>query len=157
MDIQIKETKKQDVEFLIPIQRSAFFGEAEKYQHYEHAPEFESIEEMKGKLYASDRTTYYSIFLKDEIVGAIIVTDFTCGEYYIMRIFIEPKHQGKGIGKNAILLLKKEIEDIKKLFLLSAKDNKRNKKFYSSLGFKINGKLYVNKKLTYLRFEKIYN
>jgi ribosomal protein S18 acetylase RimI-like enzyme len=112
---------------------------------------------MKGKLYASDRTTYYSIFLKDEIVGAIIVTDFTCGEYYIMRIFIEPKHQGKGIGKNAILLLKKEIEDIKKLFLLSAKDNKRNKKFYSSLGFKINGKLYVNKKLTYLRFEKIYN
>ena len=64
------------------------------------------------------------------------------GEYFLWRMMIDQRYQGKGYGTDAMKLLIKRIEDNgnpRVLLLSHLKDNLDAGRFYQSLGFSYTG------------------
>ena len=84
-----------------------------------------------------------AVYDDDELVGfALYGKDPESKKYYIVRLMIDEKFQGRGLGKAATLkLIEKmsENEDCKEVFLFFVPDNKGAEKLYSTLGFEKTG------------------
>ena len=82
------------------------------------------------------------IYLGEEMIGfALYGIDEDDHEYWIYRMMIDQKHQGKGYGKEAIKLVIDDIKMIKedrhKTIILSYEPtNEHAKQVYEKVGFK---------------------
>jgi diamine N-acetyltransferase len=82
------------------------------------------------------------IYLGEEMIGfALYGIDEDDHEYWIYRMMIDQKHQGKGYGKEAIKLVIYDIKSIKeehhKTITLSYEpDNEHAKRVYEKAGFR---------------------
>lgn len=82
------------------------------------------------------------IYLGEEMIGfALYGIDEDDHEYWIYRMMIDQKHQGKGYGKEAIKLVIDDIKSIKeehhKTITLSYEpDNEHAKRVYEKAGFR---------------------
>ncbi|MFD1019526.1 GNAT family N-acetyltransferase [Thalassobacillus hwangdonensis] len=96
------------------------------------------------------------IYHEDEIVGfTMYCMDADDNEYWIYRLMVDEKHQGKGYGLAA---MEKLIELIKQdtshnvIYLSFEPENTQAKKLYEKLGFEADGRVIdgeVVYKLTY--------
>lgn len=77
------------------------------------------------------------------------------GEYWIYRMMIDERYQGKGYGKKA---LEKLLEIIKqdnchnKIFLGVKKENEHAVKLYKSFGFEFNGQIFGKEHIMMLEY-----
>ncbi len=63
-------------------------------------------------------------------------------KYYISRLMIDEKFQGKGFGKQTTLMLIEKMgenEDCNEIYLFFVPENTRAEKLYSNIGFKRTG------------------
>lgn len=159
--ITIRPTIKNDVNKLCELQKSAFFP---IYQQYHDAgnPYLRGAEDILCRL-DSPTFKYFTILDDGEIVGGVLYrcegnTPFTKlqeGEYYLVRIYVQPNRQGLGIGKTAILLCEKEFNNATKFYVDFPKGLNKNRKCYESAGFYGNGQyLEVESGLVLLAYEK---
>lgn len=75
---------------------------------------------------------------KDSIPVGFVMHGFDkeAGEYWICRLMIDEKHQGKGCGRRAMELVIEEIKKDNNLIYISFEpENDGAKKLYESLGF----------------------
>lgn len=82
----------------------------------------------------------------DEMVGFVLLgLDTDINSYYLARLMIDEKHQGKGYGRAAMLAvieeLKKKNEDCREIYLCCAPENEHAERLYKSLGFERTGEL----------------
>lgn len=86
------------------------------------------------------------IFADDEMVGfAMYCIDEDDGEYWIYRMMIDKKYQGKGYAKKALELLADIIMKDKsrhKIFLGVHKESTAAVALYSGFGFKFTGQVF---------------
>ncbi len=81
------------------------------------------------------------IYLGDEMIGFTLYgIDEDDHEYWIYRMMIDQKHQGKGYGKQAIKLLIDDIKNIKEnhhqtITLSYEPSNEHAKRIYEKMGF----------------------
>lgn len=81
------------------------------------------------------------IYAEKEMVGfAMYGVDEDDGEYWIYRMMIDQKHQGKGYGKRAIQLIIEDIQNMKSdrhqnISLSYEPENKVAKQLYEQIGF----------------------
>ncbi|MBS4223757.1 GNAT family N-acetyltransferase [Lederbergia citrea] len=81
------------------------------------------------------------IYLDEEMIGfALYGIDEDDHEYWIYRMMIDQKHQGKGYGKKAIQLVIDDIRDIKEdrhqtIKLSYEPTNEHAKRVYEKIGF----------------------
>ena len=81
------------------------------------------------------------IYLNDEMVGFTLYgIDEDDHEYWIYRMMIDQKHQGKGYGKEAIKLVIEDIQNMKEdrhqtITLSYEPTNEHAKRIYEKVGF----------------------
>jgi ribosomal protein S18 acetylase RimI-like enzyme len=126
--ISFSEAKKDNAETLSQIQVKAFQDDINACGS--GPPGYDSIESQKNCI---DIYNYYLIFNHQAIVGGFYyrLEDRKCE---LIRIFIEPESQNKGIGSEVLNFL--EAQPGIDLIELEASDfNIKNQKFYRNRGF----------------------
>ncbi|MBS4177716.1 GNAT family N-acetyltransferase [Lederbergia citrea] len=95
------------------------------------------------------------IYLGEEMIGfALYGIDEDDHDYWIYRMMIDQKHQGKGYGKKAIQLVIDDIRDIKEdrhqtIKLSYEPTNEHAKRVYEKIGFQeIDGLLIGNEQVS---------
>ena len=89
--------------------------------------------------------TPFAIYLKDEVVGYVMVIyDYDEENYNIWHMMIDEKHQGKGYGTQAIKLCidyicKKPFGSSDDIILTCHMNNKKAIHIYEKMGFKDTG------------------
>ena len=90
----------------------------------------------------------FAIYDADKMVGFVMFGfDKEDEKYYLGRLMIDEKYQGKGYGKAATLEVierMRQIEDCKEFFLSFVPGNNGAEKMYSSLGFEKTGEIVDN-------------
>ena len=145
MNISIKITNASEAEELSQIQQAAFKPLYEKF-HDEGNPHLRGSEDILRRLNKHNR--YFTILLDGEIVGGIFYRlygkrvpgyEIGAGEYYLQRVYVHPKHQGKGIAREAILLCEKEFADAKYYHVDFPEVMEKNRKCYQNAGYRDTG------------------
>lgn len=86
----------------------------------------------------------------DQPVGFVMLYDHTLGsapeqrEYFLWRLMIDRKHQGRGLGRAAVERLVAHVRtrpDARRLLVSHVKDADRLARFYASLGFTYTGEV----------------
>ncbi len=114
------------------------------------APNVYSI--AQSKIYPTNNTC--AVYADDEMVGFVMFgLDTDDDRYYLGRLMIDEKHQGKGFGKAATLEVierLKQIADCKEIYLSFVPENETAEKLYKSVGFERTGEM--NGKEIVMRF-----
>lgn len=133
MKIEYRRAALEDAEVLVNIYNASFYDD---YVRYGSCPGYGNTREMMEE--SIKQHPKHIILCDDEPVGAVSYTKLGAGEYEVACLCIIPEFQGKGIGTQAILFLKKLLEDWEKLTLVTPLDKKQNVKFYTEkCGFHI--------------------
>ncbi|MET3728366.1 ribosomal protein S18 acetylase RimI-like enzyme [Fictibacillus halophilus] len=128
-----------DAEQLTAIMEKTFDYEAEKWlfnrdiiDYNIQPPGYTSIELTK---YMIKELEYFKVMYDGLLVGGIIAT--ISGKSYgrIDRIFIDPEHQGNGIGSTVINLIEKEFPFVRAWDLETSSRQLNNHHFYKKLGY----------------------
>ncbi|PFE70202.1 GNAT family N-acetyltransferase [Bacillus cereus] len=95
-------------------------------------PGYSSVEMT---IYSIEELDYFKVIMDEEIVGGIIVT--ISGKSYgrIDRIFVNPKHQGKGIGSQVIDFIEEKFPNVRIWDLETSSRQINNHHFYKKMGF----------------------
>lgn len=92
-----------------------------------------------------EQCTPFAIYLKDEVVGYVMVIyDFDEENYNIWHMMIDEKHQGKGYGTQAVKLCidyisKKPYGSSDNIILTCHMNNRQAIHIYEKMGFKDTG------------------
>lgn len=145
MSISIRITNPSEAEELSQIQKAAFAPLYEKY-HDEGNPFLRGPEDILRRLNKQNR--HFTILYNDKTVGGVFYRlygkrspsdDIGAGEYYLVRIYIHPDYQSKGIAREAILLCEKEFPDARAYFVDFPEDMEKNRRCYQSAGYRDTG------------------
>ncbi len=86
-----------------------------------------------------------AVYHEDEMVGFVMYGFDTDEEhFYLGRLMIDEKHQGKGYGKAATLEVierMRQIEDCREIYLSFVPENTGAEKLYTSVGFERTGEI----------------
>jgi len=102
---------------------------------------------------------FRAIYNDDEAVGFVMLEiDNDKKEYGVWRFMIDKKHQGKGYGKDAMILIKevfKElVPDAKEIYLSYVpKKEGGADEFYRKIGFEDTGKMDDGEKIMCFKYE----
>ena len=139
--ISLRLTTVEDTDILTEIQQKAFQPLYEKY-HDEGSPALRGADDLLLRMTPNYRI--FTILCDGEMVGGIFYRlhgKYTPdkflgeGEYYLCRIWIDPKYQNKGIAAAAILLCEREFPDARRFFVDFPIDMEKNKRCYQKVGF----------------------
>ncbi|NWK69858.1 GNAT family N-acetyltransferase [Bacillus paramycoides] len=138
--ICIEKATVLEAEKLTEIMKRAFDEEAKQWlpdqeeiiDYNIQPPGYSSVEMT---IYSIEELDYFKVILDEEIVGGIIVT--ISGKSYgrIDRIFVDPIHQGKGIGSQVIDLIEEEFPTVRIWDLETSSRQINNHHFYKKMGF----------------------
>lgn len=86
-----------------------------------------------------------AVYAADEMVGFVMYgLDPDDGRYYLVRLMIDEKHQGKGFGKAAtfaVIEKMKRFADCREVYLSFVPENSGAEKLYQSVGFERTGEI----------------
>lgn len=91
------------------------------------------------------KATTLAVYAGEEMVGFVMFGfDDEENHYYLGRLMIDEKFQGRGYGKAATLAVIEELrklDDCKEVFLSFVPENTNAERLYKSVGFERTGKL----------------
>lgn len=130
-----------DAEKLTEIKKRTFDEEVKKWfpnrpdvtDYNIKPPGYSSIEMTK---YMIRELEYFKVLQDKEIIGGIIITISGKNFGRIDRIFVDPKHQGKGTGSRVINLLEEEFPNVRTWDLETSGRQINNHYFYEKMGYK---------------------
>ena len=87
----------------------------------------------------------FAVYDEDEMVGFVMYGFDTDDErFFLVRLMIDEKHQGKGYGKAATLEVIEQMrktEDCRELYLSFVPENTGAERLYKSIGFERTGEI----------------
>ena len=105
------------------------------------APNVTSI--AQSKIYPTVEP--FAVYNDDELIGFVMFgLDIEDNRYYLVRLMIDEKFQGKGFGKAATLAViekMKLVEDCSEIYLSFVPENTNAEKLYKSVGFERTGEI----------------
>jgi GNAT superfamily N-acetyltransferase len=133
-DVDLVISTENDADRLCQLQRAAFEAESDRF-HGSGPFGPEGYDSVQGQIDLMCRTDLYKIMCKGSMVGGLAVTDSgrICR---LVRIFVDPLHQGMGIGRTALILLMGRYPNASKWELDTPDWSSNNHRFYESMGFR---------------------
>lgn len=128
--ISFEKVYDKDAEILKDIQVKAFAWDVKVCG--DGPPGFDSLE---AQIENMKKYTYNKIVYENIIVGGFYIKELGKGSYELIRIFIDPKYQGKGIGKTALSYIEKLFKDLNEIILETPSFNIKNHHFYEKAGY----------------------
>jgi len=126
MNITFKLATEKDIPTFIALEKS--IGNLRTYSNM--TDEKEAKDEFKKNI-------VHFIQYDDEIVGSVEYEIKGPDHAYISGLLVNPKFQGKGIGRETMKWLLKKLQNIKTIDLVTHPDNIVAVNLYKSLGFTI--------------------
>ncbi len=87
----------------------------------------------------------FAVYSGDEMVGFVMFGyDIDEKRFFLVRLMIDEKHQGRGFGKAATLEVierLKQTEDCTEIYLSFVPENENAEKLYKSVGFERTGEI----------------
>ncbi|SCC07530.1 Uncharacterized protein YjbI, contains pentapeptide repeats [[Bacillus] enclensis] len=139
MDISIEKASLEDAELLTGIMKKTFDREAARWLGNEKTldyniqpPGYDSVRKNK---YMISELDAFIISAGGKPAGGIYVT--ISGKSYgrIDRIFIQPEHQGEGIGSKAIKMIEERYPNVRIWHLETSAKQISNHYFYEKMGY----------------------
>lgn len=119
------------------------------YKDDETSPYLQTIDDISVSI---DKDEHFSIFFGNHLVGAIVIK-LKENKNHLYLLFVDPKYQNKGIGKQAVKFVftnyRKELWTVYTPF-----KSYKNHHFYESFGFKKYGESEITEKLTLFKYKK---
>lgn len=98
----------------------------------------------------------YAVYSDEELVGFVMYcVDVDDNEYWLYRLMIDRKHQGKGYGKEALKIVLNNMKKDKsrnKIYLGVHLESKAAVGLYESLGFKFDGQVFGSEHIMVLDY-----
>lgn len=161
--ITVRPTVASEAAILCRLQKAAFQPIYEQY-HDKGNPCLRGEEDILRRL-DNPAFRYFTILDGEEIVGGIVyrcaggtpfVAELQPGEYYLLRIYVKPDCQSRGVGRAAILLCEREFPDAKKYYVDFPRELDKNRKCYTYAGYRDSGmELEVEPGLVLAAYEKV--
>jgi len=137
MSITIEKAIVDDCELLAQIQKDSFDDESRTFNNEPGGPD--GYDSKESQIEFMKHGHYYKILKDSEIVGGVIVYVSNNFVYNLGRIYIDPKHQNRGIGHQVIKLIEAKYPDAQKWWLDTPNWSVSNHYFYEKSGYvKIN-------------------
>jgi GNAT superfamily N-acetyltransferase len=133
-DVHLVISSEDDAKALCRAQCEAFDAEARRL-HWSGPRGPEGYDDIEGQLDLIRRTSFFRIVLAGKTVGGVAIVD-SGNKCRLVRIFVDPTHQGMGIGHVAILQLMERYPNAAIWELDTPSWSLRNHRFYESLGFR---------------------
>jgi len=132
--LRIVLAEPADARVLTSIQAEAFDNEASLFRmETNRGPEgYDSVESTRELISSG---AFWKMLIGEEVVGGLVVTVLKDGRGRINRIFVDPKHQRKGAGENAVQKIQSMYPEVSVWELDTPSWAVRNHKFYEKLGF----------------------
>lgn len=147
--IRILKASEEDAESLVKVQIRAFSVDVDICG--EGPPGHDSAE-RQIELMKSD--IYYKIVDEDTLIGGFYIRPEENGHYEIIRLFVDPPYQGKGIGCMTLKYIEGLFDDLEVLGLEASDFRKDNHSFYEKRGYvKVGVKEYSKGGFSYI-FQK---
>lgn len=133
MHITFERATAADAEALVRVQIAAFHHDAVLYPGVEIGgpPGYDSPEHMLKKI---DNDECYKILDAGQIIGVIVVFDEDYGHFHLDLIAIDPAHQDRHIGTQAIRFIERTYQATR-WTLDTPIWATRNQHFYEKLGY----------------------
>lgn len=155
MQVTLSEAQVTDLSEIYTIKQQVFKKLFEKYHDRETSPYMESFERLHEK-FLLPYSSYYLIKINQVTCGYLRVTRSPEGKTAkIGPIAILPFFENQGIGKQAMLLVEEECQQIECWQLDTILQESRLLKFYQSLGYKALDKVvHLQPNMDLIYFEK---
>ena len=105
------------------------------------APNVASI--AQSKIYPTVEP--FAVYNDDELIGFVMFgLDIEDNRYYLVRLMIDEKFQGRGFGKaatRAVIEKMKLVEDCNEIYLSFVPENTNAERLYKSVGFERTGEI----------------
>lgn len=125
-NISLRKATQKDVDILITLEKSV-----DGVKTYSAMTESEEmLEELK-------KDEIFIIEQDGEAVGSVMYEMKSPEHAYISGLVIDPRFQGRGLGKEAMTMAMKELSHCERVDLVTHPENARAIKLYESLGFVI--------------------
>ena len=137
--MKIRTATSSDCADLTDTSRCAFDADAEVgAPELGGPPGYDSVEWHRRML---DEASVFTITTGDGVVigGAFAFPPTSPNELYLGRIWLEPEHQNRGLGREAMARLEKLFPQVRRWTLGTPTWNTRNQHFYQRCGYEIIG------------------
>jgi ribosomal protein S18 acetylase RimI-like enzyme len=125
-NIDLKKASPDDIEDLLRLERCV--DGVKTYSAMTDKDEF--LAELKDN-------NVFIIKNNDISVGSIMYEIKNPDHAYISGLVVDPHFQGRGIAREALIIILKELEHYRRIDLVTHPENFRATKLYESLGFSI--------------------
>ncbi len=132
-DVTLSVATEKDAETLSNIQREAFDAESLMF-HRKGSGGPSGYDTIEGQIDLMERTDFFKIEQNGSTVGGLAVA-VSSGRCRMVRIFIDPSAQGKGIGQKAVALMFLRYPRNVVWELDTPSWSLRNHRFYEKMGF----------------------
>lgn len=130
MPINLKKATKADIQILIKLEKSVAGTKI-------YSPMLEKKEWEE----ALEKETVYLIEKNGIIAGNVSYERKENSRVYISGLVIIPSFQGQGIGREVIIRILDEVEDAKRIDLVTHPDNAPALALYKSIGFVVESRV----------------
>lgn len=149
--INFIKTSEVDAKPLVEVQLRAFSIDVGICG--EGPPGYDSVERQVELM---NSHIYYKIVDEDKLMGGFYIHPNGKGHYEIVRLFIEPSYQGKGIGSATMKYIEGLFDDLEILELEASDFREDNHKFYENRGYiKVAEIKYTKDSFSY-KYQKVF-
>lgn len=123
-----------DLSAILTLQKLSYTENAVRYNNFAILPMIQTLSEIEAEF---ARCIFFKALDEyDSIIGSIraYAKDDTC---YIIRLFVHPAHQNKGIGKTLMQTVETHFASADRYELFTGFMDTKNLSFYASLGYRI--------------------
>ncbi|MFB1052247.1 GNAT family N-acetyltransferase [Paraliobacillus sp. JSM ZJ581] len=148
----ISRATVDEAKYLVAVQVKAFKKDVDICG--EGPPGYDSINRQKEFIKS---LLYYKITDDNTIIGGFYLLCLTPGKYELVRLFIDPSYQRKGIGTMVLKYIEEAFDDIEILELEASDFRKDNHIFYENRGFiKVGETQYAKDSFSYT-YQKVFH
>ena len=149
--IRYLRASEEDAEAIVGVQLRAFSIDVDICG--EGPPGYDSVDRQ---IQLMKSTIYYKIVDKDKIIGGFYIRPQGTGRYDVVRLFIDPPYQGKGIGTMALKFIETLFDDLEILELEASGFREDNHTYYEHRGFVKVGKVMYSEDGFSYKYQKAF-
>lgn len=149
--INFIKASKADAELLVGVQIKAFSVDVNICG--EGPPGYDSVERQ---IELMNSHIYYKLVDEGKIIGGFYIYPYGEGHYEIVRLFIEPSYQDKGIGSMTMKYIEELFDDLEVLELEASDFREDNHKFYEKRGYVKIGEIQYSEDGFSYKYQKVF-
>ncbi len=134
--IRFERATPADAEVLTAVQVRTFDDDSRRFLNKPRGgpPGYDSVQWQR--MIMQRAAAYYKIVADDVVIGGMIVFNMGGGHYELGRIYLDPAHQDRGIGQQAMRFVEQAHPQAKRWTLDTPLWATRNHYFYEKLGYR---------------------